>query len=304
MTNSVLSPEINHLIDRENSYFVLGAIDPEMLSIKELLTKHGFRTVQATIDGEYVNHVNANDADGIDSFAEGEAIFVETRVKGLKPIRIVDHHSESDESAKLPPEKAFEASSIGQIAALLSLDISQIDHKFVVAGVVDHNFNAVYRGMIDERYKVSPEEALDTKIESIARTFTDNMNELESLKKTTRDKIQEYEGVISRAPSIQLGKSNVVDLRHVNLGSGYSFNRLCAQVASVTNEKAVLLWVEDDREGWLGKVTLNGNVPPGLVDEFLEWANDPERGGLVDVYSVRSRGYAGGFKRQAQLEDF
>lgn len=134
---------------------VLGSMDPEMILIKALLEAAGVRCFQATdAAGRPVTPGGAYQAQGIlgpvaEWAAEGGAALL-LRVEcdgdaiaalaagagGGCPIQVIDHHRPGDPGHGRPASEAWEASSLGQVVALLlRQDRAVMDGGKLIIGV-------------------------------------------------------------------------------------------------------------------------------------------------------------------------
>jgi hypothetical protein len=153
------------VIDRD-AVFVLGAVDPEMREIANVLRKDARRFVHAAHDGMLVVPRTAYDANGVVRLSRAgrsfEAllapfdapVFVECRVVGREPIAQVDHHHPGDPGYAMAPDRYLEGSSIGQTLQLLEMEPTDTQRLLAAA---DHCLTAAYRG---ECPGVDPDELL------------------------------------------------------------------------------------------------------------------------------------------------
>src|SRR6266511_1112226 len=96
--------------------FILGASDPEMAAIENLLRDCGQMQIQAVVDGQ---RVHPGFAETMTSGAT--LVFVECGADPLPEGSIrVDHHRPGDPGYGRPPAEYWEASSIGQIFQLIA----------------------------------------------------------------------------------------------------------------------------------------------------------------------------------------
>ena len=142
--------------------FILGAMDPEMAEIKNILLGLG-----CTIVGPLEGRTAPLDAYKLDRAPASNEVYVECApLNGGKVAikaagaRIVDHHFAGDPGFGVGPRDAYKASSIGQIVALLrELGVDDIDlpndswhpgalgtPKLVLIGERDHSLAAWVAG--------------------------------------------------------------------------------------------------------------------------------------------------------------
>lgn len=263
--------------------YLLGADDPEMCTIEKILKKIRVSVAYASIDNTRVHPGNAywaNSVQGIGS--EDTLVCIECRPtfipKGVKVITI-DHHRPGDPGYNLGPDKFWEASSIGQLHKLLN--IKPTDGVKIIAAM-DHCFSAALR---DECPEVFGLEVLLVGVAEVAtRTKTGHGRVIQQ--------IHHISGLLGKAPEIMIGEQTVKDLRSRYLGEGYSLDLIAAQIASAMRGHAALL-----RHRSLGggpeKCSVTGHTRPETIEAFMsEWA--PSQG-LVRIYGVPQRGYAGGY---------
>jgi hypothetical protein len=192
---------------------------------------------------------------------------------------VIDHHRPGDPGFALGPDRFWEASSIGQLHMLLELEP---DHDALVMAAFDHCFaTAVCGGCAG----VTAEEIIHLRVGEIAKqTRTSG----EVVWKCVTD----FRIALTRAPEIRIGKQTIKDLRGEHLGVGYSLKYLSAQLAVVMNGCVALLR-HKDHVRQAEKNTLTGHATPATVKFFMEeWASTQ---GLIRVFGVPERGYAGGF---------
>lgn len=263
-------------------YFVLGAQDPEMIRIEEILKEKDLLFSYATKDGKRCHPGNAYQADRQTFEVSGQVVFVECDllILGGAEIIHVDHHRPGDPGYGLAPSQYRQASSIGQIYALLNL--GELPHEDLILAAMDHSPAHAIRG---ECPGVSAEEVLERKISEIAAATKHEPSEV-------REKVSRYDALISTSPEIEVGGQSLRDLRDTYLGEGYSVNLLSAQVAALAGGYAVLLR-HRDVAGKPEKWSISGHARPQTIKAFKEeWG--PAQG-LTGIYGVPERGYAGGY---------
>jgi len=265
--------------------FLLGANDPEMRRIEEILRENGHEVQYAQKDGKKCHPGNAYQCDEV-GFSLGNLVLVECCPPSLDPkvvdgdIVRIDHHRPGDPGYGLPASEFWQASSLGQIYQFLGLDNPSQDDLILAA--MDHAPAAAIRG---ECPGISAQWVLERKISEIAQGTKCEAQEV-------REKVSLYSSMIESAPEIEIGGQALKDLRSEYLGEGYSVELLSAQVAALAGGYAVLLRhrdAADKPEKW----SISGHATPECIQEFKDvWA--PAQG-LVGVYGVPSRGYAGGY---------
>lgn len=262
-------------------FFLLGADDPEMDTIAVLLTNHGLPFAYATVDGVRANPKNAYATDPVEVPTGHRLVLIECEPRIIPSDFVrIDHHRPGDPGYSRGPSEYWQASSIGQLHILL--DIPPTEQARIMAAY-DHCFAAAVRG---ECPGVVAGAVLAKKMVLLVRRTHTNWTEI-------RIHIEYYRRVISESPVIEIGGQMVRDMRHIDLGAGYSFDLLITQVAAATAGHSVLLR-HSGHDGGPEQWTITGNTLPPTVEYWIEsWA--PEQG-LVDIYGVPARGYAGGYK--------
>lgn len=141
------------MIDKQ-SIFVLGAQDPEMREIANVLRKSARRFVNASKRRLPVNTRNAYDADGVVKISRSgrameallppqqPAVFVECTVRAREPVLRIDHHHPGDPGYAMPPQRYMEGASIGQTLELLEMQPTPT-HRLLAAA--DHCLTAAYQ---------------------------------------------------------------------------------------------------------------------------------------------------------------
>lgn len=266
-------------------HFVLGANDPEMQEIKNVLTQQGLPYSQATIraplyrrDAEagdapvraatqsrLVRAFDAYRADSMNSYfdANAELVFVECAVHGLRG-RIVDHHSEGDPGYGLGPERYLEGSSLGQVLALLELDATP-EQRIIAAA--DHCLAHAYAGRCPG---VDPTELGRWRVRSRAQQQGIEESELEA-------RIREAEIALRSAPRVNLGGEPVA-----------WFETAPVEVSEASGRTGIgFTYLRRERDGRM-KAGIMGSAAPAI----REWMDKCE---LNDVYGDPQRGYAGGY---------
>lgn len=139
----------------KDTLFVLGAADPEMNAIAELLAQHGVARVYARVNGKRVHPANAYNAEApaeaLELLARGGSVhLVECVGQAPGGVRRVDHHFAGDPGHGKPPTQYWHASSLGQTVAVLDellptpVAVTQ-EMRWVAAA--DHCLGAAYAGL-------------------------------------------------------------------------------------------------------------------------------------------------------------
>jgi hypothetical protein len=269
--------------------FILGAEDPEMRRIQEILDAERLARAHATINGQRVNvgnaygldHLGTDDSMGL-ARSGRPAIFVETSVAGVTPVHVIDHHNEGD-PGDLPPQEYWRASSLGQLCMLLGRQGTDQDR---VLAAMDHSLFAALKGETD----VDAEAVMSLSIDETARRYADITSP-----ETVRAMVDIYARRIFESHTISQA-SDIVDLRHIHLGLNYSLEHLCLQTAlGLVGISGVIRLKNAPDEPY--KVALTGYASIAQVAEFVSFADAI---GLKRIYSNPMRGYGGGFEIEDQ----
>lgn len=135
--------------------FVLGAQDPEMRAIEEVLNRAGLEFAYAAIDHVRCSAANAYRADSLVRVGKNgrsspvlaapnrPLAFVESRLSGRARQLHIDHHHEGDPGFSCEPARYLEGSSLGQVLTLLNERPSDLQRLLCAA---DHCLTAAYQG--------------------------------------------------------------------------------------------------------------------------------------------------------------
>lgn len=295
----------------ESRIWILGAADPEMEKIKEILDEFdediGFAAVyddkikktRRTLPHEAYKATAVIDEDGNDVLVSKNTkiYFVECRVKDLldREYEIVDHHNPGDVGYGKPSEEFLGASSIGQVIKILAklhydepigyeLKDGQwvlrtknltlpLPKNVVLAAASDHCLGAAYKNKCPG---VHPDQLMKWRIAERAKFQKRNPEDI------LKDVYSTMEA-LKAADEIELDDGVFVkDMRReppypelpeaaTRLGIGYISGPL----------------TEKGRK----KITVSGDRRQ--VEAFMKvWA---PKNGLVDIYGDPARGFAGGY---------
>lgn len=140
---------------RRDLFFVLGAQDPEMRGIEDVLNQAGIAFAHAAIDNRRCNAGNAYEANstvllGLNGIhrqvvkpASHRIVLVECRLKGQQDAILVDHHRPGDPGFEATPDRYMEGSSLGQVLSLLGIQANETQRMLSAA---DHCLTAAYQG--------------------------------------------------------------------------------------------------------------------------------------------------------------
>lgn len=249
-----------------NQYFILGAPDPEMVTIERILKERGVPYGYATLRNRTVQAHEAYRADGTTSLIPANAtiVFVECSVMGLYPSHIIDHHHEGDPGYGKLPAEYLEGSSIGQFLKFMGIEPTQA-HRVVAAA--DHCLMHAYQGRCPG---VTAEELQQwrTQTRAIARGLTET--------ELTRQ-IDVATDVLVRASRIQLGGHSVAFM-----------DELVPEAAEASARAGIAYaYVKREPDG-RAKAGIQ-SAPPAAIQEWMDTC------GLRGVYGDPQRGFAGGY---------
>jgi len=246
--------------------FVLGAPDPEMREIANVLRTAGERYVYAGVGEDRVHTGNAYDAVGVTRRIplNAEVIFVECRVKGLRPSRVIDHHNPGDPGFDCGPEDYLKGSSLGQVLTLLNIRPTE-EQRIICAA--DHCPQWAYQGMCPG---VSPEALSNWRLASKAAAKGITLDEMLALVNEQHEKLKSAERVTVAGVEVAwLPESNDAT---PEASARYGIPFMYRTVERDGRTKAGIL-----------------GAPAPVIEEWMREC------GLYDVYGSPSRGYAGGY---------
>lgn len=265
--------------------FVLGAKDPEMKLIHEVLGFLGWELLPALRQGKRVYPGNAYQADPphLDWSAFATVYAVECGWRGeAANVAHIDHHHPGDPGYGQPPAEYFAAASIGQIFALAARELpargqqagldalhARYGHVAHLAAAADHCLGAAYRGACPG---VDPDELTRWIIERRAAFLHLSPAALRTRVEASCARIR------------ALAVDNLADLRG-EPGGTLPEAPHAACIAGI----AVLTEVVD-RDGRHKVGLLGANA--AQVTRFLAGALVP---GLTGYYGDPARGFAGGY---------
>jgi len=264
--------------------WVLGAADPEMERIEQLLADAGEDVTYAVVGGEPGGErVKPGTAYGgrpwrrIDPATP--VITVECSVDpwSVRPGQIAhacDHHRPGDPGYGRPPADFWAASSIGQVCAILGHAPTR---ELLLIAASDHCPSAAYAGLCPG---IDPDELLRWRAASRAAFRGITAEQMEAT-------VLAAVAVLRAAPMIRLdgqaGPGTIADVRDLHVPE--------LPEASLRLGVPILCRGLPDRGR--RKINVLGDVGGHHVRAFLGgWA---ARNGLVDMYGDPMRGYAGGY---------
>ncbi len=265
--------------------FILGAMDPEMGLIREVLDFASMPWRHAMRGGKrvYPGNAYAADAPDLDPARHATVYAVECGWRDEPgDVRHIDHHHPGDPGYGQPPARYFQAASIGQVFAVLGDtlaqagrpgDLARLRERYTrdahLAAAADHCLGAAYRGQCPS---IDPDVLLDWCVQrrahflgrTPAAVMTDVENSCRVIRTLAVDGLADLRG---------LPHGTLPEAPHAACRTG---------IAALTR-----VTVRDGRH----KIGLLGATPE-QVGAFLSGRLVP---GLVDCYGDPARGFAGGY---------
>lgn len=237
--------------------YILGAEDPEMNAIENLLRQCGQQLTYALArEGKRVTPMSAYGQTFLSPEVGWEGMGIVTvecnapDLPGCGTITAVDHHRPADPGYGKPPADYWEASSIGQVAALLDGNHGQDiltgpgRQAFMIVAAADHCLAAAYAGQCPG---VDPTKLAEFRVEQLCSASRASNRKNARTPDEVRASIKSASEAILAAPQINLGGVMLADLRG-------------AEIPDLP-EAAMLLGI-----GYLaGGVSLREGDPPKIV---------------------------------------
>lgn len=257
--------------------FVLGGSDTEMKHIERTLKDLDYEVVKATLNDVRVARGQAYHADWpIPKLGD---VWVECQHKDYTKkemaslgMDIVDHHYEGDPGYGMPPDKYWEASSIGQVYQLIGLEPTE-EAKMIAAG--DHCLYAAYHGMCPD---IRKDDFIEFRMDFFRR------------KKGEKRFEREKDGAIrlaKKCKTINLGNITVVDLTPMTK-KYYSW---LADVSCMLNLKFVTIQPHTNKEGMVKYFV--GNLARSEINYFTNELVSQLGDEVLSVYGDPTRQFAG-----------
>ena len=258
--------------------FILGALDPEMHTIEQLLAQHGRHFTHATLNGRRVISGNAYVADGLNGQIDWSqpVVWVECSVPALRLEQhwVADHHKPGDPGYSLPAERYWQGSSLGQVCAFLGIAQSK---ALSIIAASDHCLNHAYQGHCPG---VDPHEVRQSRINSRAQFQRISPAQMLS-------KINAAIEVIKQLPIIEIAGHPFKD----------AMDRFVPELpeASAMLNMPIIYTRREARLGLTKVGVLNGTAP--ALTAWMKWAGEQHY--LMQLYGDPDRGYAGAYVRPA-----
>jgi hypothetical protein len=261
--------------------FLLGADDPEMITVQAILDRLNIEYYFATYNGVRVHVGNAYEADPFE-VPKGMVLgLVECKPRNIENIASYeefDHHIPGKGGYGLPPEQFLKASPIGQLCKHFGLKPTYNER---VIAAMDHCMVHARKGLCPG---VKPDDVKKLSKIFIAKRKGVTEAEVESCMVVIRQ-------TLLTAPVKRLGNERVYDLMHVTWKLD-SLEYLCARDVLADFGRAAIIPLECP-EGSPDKIVIYGDAQASTIKAFVRWAQDE---GLVGIYHDPERGYAGGYR--------
>lgn len=249
--------------------YVLGAQDPEMSAIEDMLVEQNMKYAYASVGKKRVSSGQAYDAeDTLPPLPANEPVcFIECSIKGIQPAAVIDHHNPGDPGYDKPPAQYWDGSSIGQYCTMNGIPPTP---ELRLIAAADHCLTAAYRGLCPG---VDPEDLaffrLTSRAQSQGRKLSDVMNN-----------IRKAELLLELAPKEKLFDEEVFDI-------GNCEELEIAEAAARSG--LAYIYESRDREGNL-KRGIKGASEPTVRSWMEQMAQQ-----RLKVYGCPARGYAGAY---------
>ena len=248
--------------------FILGAADPEMAEIEAVIKRKGHVALYAAKEGRRVHPGNAYKADGVTGGALGSnpVHLVECQVERIDTTAL-DHHRPGDPGYGRAPAEFMEASSLGQVLAVLGL---QPTPQQRIIAAADHCLAAAYAGQCPG---VDPNRLMEWRAANRAEFQGRPVREVIADVKRAR-------AALKRADFVQYGGVEVASMG----------DRAIPELPEAAAREGIpflaVVWDRDGRR----KIVLQA-APPAAVEDFM--AIRRKEG--CEVYGDPARGFAGAY---------
>lgn len=278
--------------------FILGAADPEMNTIENLLGSYDIRFEYAQANGKRVHPGNAYQADQVILEVGETAVLVECQPKAVTfedgfPAEVIriDHHRPGDPGYGRKPAEYWEASSIGQVFRFLELAPSR-EAKVIAAA--DHCLTAAYAGQCPG---IDPDGLMEWRMRSRA---------------AFQKRPVEWVLVDVRAAMEQIRTAPIIYLMPCTGGGTYEHQTRCGCREAgtgfypVADLRGPAISELPEAAARMGRAILAGplNCPDGRkkiilqsagVETIKAWLEGTGPDDVIDRYGDPERGFAGGY---------
>ncbi len=280
-------------MDRQKTLIVFGEIDDETEYSEKIAEEFGCGIGYATEGKRRVKGDNA--------YKDNLSLAVKRRPAGkeiehlvlfecarpsspvidhVEDVVVIGHHRKGDPGYGLPPEKFWEASSIGQLCKLLEYEDYEYDHEICAA--YDHCPRAAYDGKCPD---IDPFDLLDWRAEIQAGiTGKDKEVILETIRLSIAKIRMETRKKVNGVPYVELA-SSLPQLKEASLLSG-----LPAKYKIYTNAKKAF---------FKGDIPSNAKVKEGVIGDYsgkivhhyvAKWKNSKQ---TISLWYSFVNGYCG-----------
>jgi len=266
---------------------IFGGEDAEEASARAVAREAGCALATATVGGTKVHAGNAYKADGFtvdegDLSAVNRAVIFECApavVGDLGVVAICDHHNPGDSGYGLGAGQYWEASSLGQLCAVLGAPRT---HELELVAAGDHCPADAYEGRCAG---IDPAEFLDFRILGKVAFYANHPKLPSKTAEEIRAAMESAQAKLATAPIVD----GVRDLRATG-----RIDELPEAALSIGEAYMASLPDTDRDRNPTGntKIVLGGHTTPETVTRFMEWGNTlPNR--VADSYGNPTRGFAG-----------
>ena len=308
--------------------FVLGAKDPEMDAIEEILNKNNQKYVYASIDDKRCHPGNSYSATN-DLKEYDEVIYIESdTIDKYENTISLDHHKEGDYGYDLKYHLFLDASSIGQlIKYLIKNDLFETETEdfymrasfdgymffaedfYMRASFDGYMFFAqenswYFRKSLNEFIRIPKKYVLiaaaDHSLSQAYKGLCVGVSHDELFEERILDianpfnnDVEEVNKTMRKYMKIFMThSSDVRDLTYLDLGTGYSIDYLCIRELAISYDQPIVVKTKDSQESKERFMFLS--ISADTAEEILESKrfNDIT---FTNVFGVPNRGYVGGF---------
>jgi hypothetical protein len=280
---------LEKMMPSKNVLFVLGAYSDEVVMIKKLLKAADMSYTYAIRNDRLATRRNAYSADSMRSPAKpGQGVvFVDCKVKGISPQRVIAALSEDPALDLGSPEFYWGSSAVGQLVSALISDpdfgggravaelLAPMMWEARMAAASEYYLSDAYRGRCPG---VNP----------TALRLWRAMNKAEGTEISARTLMDQTDDAITKLatlPVLELAKGVEVRIVDAYIPEMY-------EAAAMTGTTLMYSRFEKKKQKTL--VTLI-NGTPAIIESWVAWAKSSDSG-LTDVYASTVKGYAGGYK--------
>ena len=265
-----------------NRIFLLGAEDPELVAIRQVLTDAGEQWVNLMKGGYRVTPRTAYEAEPVqalklahmyDPEVRPVVYLVEGRPEGLSGFEtvVIDHHHPGDPGYGKPPAQYTEASSLGQVHAVINLGLTQ-DERMCAAA--DHCLRSAYEGKCPG---VTPTALALWRAKSRSKFIGVSLEEYQ-------EQVNQARAKVLALPTIKIKGHPFRDARDQQIKE---LPEASAQMCTA------VLYATPPSKGKFKEGVLSGT--PKEIRLWKYWATSRGANELSGVYGDPERGIAGGF---------